>query len=965
MREYDTTGKIISVSLATLDLQSGFFGERLKIEKASSNEYILYNPLYYDTPVLTSFLKYFGYDLNNLKPGETIKIPHPLEELKKHGSSVTQIELFSQLESSWKIIQQALETELKQLGIKYTITPKGIEITLPTQRNPYKRLQISTNTSTHGPYLQIEEKDPVSQARLNTTILIYNNSQIPREDKILDELLDWVISENIFAGRSVTVPNGDMKYKLVYDHLLRLRKTTVYQNTNATEFYYPLPSEGNGTSLSHIVFNNISKTLDSKRIENDLEKPPQPALKYQQAQNPPYVVREYPSSEFITSPLTNEQILSSISTTLDNIKKELSISNYEGLLTHEYRIEFIDSQSAMDFFAIPAGKFLVVILSGGISVLNNDGSYRHLFTIGKRDPSDQSSLIQYTTDEGVVVSLVTNRDIIGENIWNLKGNGNGNGNGNNITITARYVTPYPKEGGYFSTFQHPSKEEMIAQAKSNMVDNFFNARQRFIQYATVLKVSGQFEQKRTEYTSSPPDLLKAQLSWAPSSPLSTYGSFIFFQPVLATIAGWFGNFNDAVISISQKLSGEDKSGAPIVIEFQNLFLTDSIVKYDLFTGAGKLDWGEKKIDFVTRFGGQYELEEKLKFKNWVKSMLASIVSDNTKLEDISEAAWGLYVVGNPTKEVFINALKNSSRYPQLKYLVFPSPADNWHPREGQIQIEINRLYITWAHVIMGIMLAAYFLPYIPGVAALASSTALAQRAISAINTLKGILTTVPGGGLFTYLAQSFARAIPTTFLFNVTVNPMILSGQTGNIDWVVYWNDLGNQFFSNFIYTWLFGIGLTPWQLGMETGLPTLIRGLLGKGAIGKVIGGALTYGDYLSRWFIGPKGMSFKNWRWYLYNYLVEGVMEEGLLPLAIELKYQKAVPKLIPPGMPQLLQKYSLLNLQNTETSGSLSEIFDPIESPLGLIFAPEILEVFFRNKRNLWDALKDALFFKNPML
>jgi len=487
--------------------------------------------------------------------------------------------------------------------------------------------------------------------------------------------------------------------------------------------------------------------------------------------------------------------------------------------------------------------------------------------------------------------------------------------------------------------------------------------------------------------------------------------------------GAFNWLNDLIIG----QTGGSRTGGHIVASFDisKLYTVDPIVLYDKTTGFGNLtyqnyhrdefEFGTENVLSLYGTDGQSAVDRE-GFNNWVENLLVKLLPENAdEKQEVFDTLWSVYQLAkekknmglfyyycrgaflyngsvngdyneyeklriaaeaNPNLEKVYNMLGKDATLNELgfdysnrwhdyfKYLTFPDFGDNWEPMASQIVLKSNRLDLTWELIAGVTATAAIFVLDRTGLLSLALNgmkSALAPYGLNSLATVLGwatqaVVGAARGAGIF-------------TFVYNL---PMML-GQNGNIDWVNWFNNLGQSYMTGFVYSLLFGVLFTPAQLGIGD-MPPLI-GLLGKpatkllegigskvgGTAGKIftgtargINGLLTYGNTLEAAMIGTRTLAdgskqvlaqMHNWRYVLYFYPTEVVAEEIVIPPAIEMMSRGASSTLLYSERPmtKTLRSLALANLRNTETYGSMAEMTDPLENPLGFAIIPGILGVF----------------------
>lgn len=453
--------------------------------------------------------------------------------------------------------------------------------------------------------------------------------------------------------------------------------------------------------------------------------------------------------------------------------------------------------------------------------------------------------------------------------------------------------------------------------------------------------------------------------------------------------------NDLIISAT----GGDESGGHTAfsVDASKLYFAHSIVMYDKDSGLGYLTHQYyNKTEF--EFG-----EDKEAFQSWVISMLGD---DKVTEEDIDNLwgvyqlakternigifyyyCRGAFAGGD---EAELNKLKVASESEKalepvynimskeesqvvsefgkgykeyFKYLTLPDYGDKWAPLERQIVLEPSRVNITWETIGAITATIAVYLIDRSGVL----GTLLSRLdALKEYGKVAGWLGKILGWGV-----QTAVGSVRGASVFSMIYGLPMLIGQTGEVDLIQWLNSLGENFFTSLIYSALFGILFTPAQFGIGD-MPPLI-GLIGKpvekllkygaGRIGNVyprlakvfngtatgIKGFLEYGNRIEAAVIGRDAAggvraSLTNWRYIAWYYPTEVIAEEMVIPQALAYINRNAPRGLLFHEAPMVrtFRALAIGTLRNTETAGSIAEMTDPLENPLGFLLLPGIISV-----------------------
>lgn len=318
----------------------------------------------------------------------------------------------------------------------------------------------------------------------------------------------------------------------------------------------------------------------------------------------------------------------------------------------------------------------------------------------------------------------------------------------------------------------------------------------------------------------------------------------------------------------------------------------------------------------------------------------------------------------------------------FKYLTVPHFGDDWAIREGQISYSQQVLHLngwtiglfaatalTLAMDIFGLGLG---LPGIPDVTAATLPSWLTRAINTAIHGVNYFAN-------FALQASIGAARVGAQFFWGFNI-PMLI-GQVGleKIDWVDWFNNLGQNFKTTFLYSFFFGLFFSPWQLGIDgppiashlakaLKIPELLfRGLdkiagytgpLSRVALyGKyytqglmhLLENIISVGNTIGNLVVGKNAQghvfaNIRNLRYWIWMYLTENIAEEVVLPKAIDNQIRRGMNLLSSPEpMVRTMRVLAHSMLGNVETSGSMAEFLDPFENPFGFILTPGIIEVF----------------------
>lgn len=376
-------------------------------------------------------------------------------------------------------------------------------------------------------------------------------------------------------------------------------------------------------------------------------------------------------------------------------------------------------------------------------------------------------------------------------------------------------------------------------------------------------------------------------------------------------------------------------------------------------------------------------------------------------EELNRIAWALW------SQAYID-------HPELyhsevfKQLTFPLPGDDWIARDGQLNLKREEIRITWSHILSALATVASFA--IPPAALMARigvwSATTGLRIAEAVNLgARGanIISKILSGGAQVLLAAPLG-AFRNAVAFVPFTTIMSLQQNTASIgDWAVNWfNGLGGQMLFNALYSYAFGMVFNPSFLGVEIGVgpmfEKIFRGvgssfeltgnLLGRlggimnnstsfflTAVGDLIestgrifrgirypfnwmGYAFNYGDHFAKWFMGSVKTSageiarawFNNPRYWAYMYLTETVMEEELIPAALNWQLKEGLrPERTHLGGSRVpIATLARAQILNTETIGNIAEMTDPVETVFSLGLTVPFYGLFM-------DKIKEGKFFE----
>ncbi|MCM8783187.1 MAG: hypothetical protein NC818_00185 [Candidatus Omnitrophica bacterium] len=568
------------------------------------------------------------------------------------------------------------------------------------------------------------------------------------------------------------------------------------------------------------------------------------------------------------------------------------------------------------------------------------------------------------------------------------------GPGGDNPFSSCNMLEYPNDD-YFRFQEYGLNESTMALGIS---EQFFNKISEFNYYCNISKVADQIKDKRNEWITLP----------SAGSLSDILGSY--------SLEG-FRILNDCISGLV--LGGKGTGSAAFRVGASKIYMVDSAIAYDE-NGIGDLTYINP---YTTEFEfgddkphppDMYRPANKDGFIQWVNSILSKELQreDEVTRSRIFDALWEVYQfakrehnmgifyyylrgAGNsgyesgtemsrlmvaadaegqegPLHDVATimtirdgrhTSKPNIAKYfgiwrDYFKYLVFPEMGDSWEPASGQLVLKSNEIKVSWD--LIGAV-AATVAVYILDRTGVLDHTILPWISAKLASAGLGGVAKVIGWGV-----KAGVGGIRGSSIFTFFWGLPLMFGQSGSVNFTTWFNSLGAQFWTGFMYSVLFGLFFTPAQLGIGDMAPLIswvgrpfswalerIGGSISpySSALGsmfnfgaKSIRALLSYGNALQGLIQGPRGASLTNWRYILYYHPTE-LMEETLIPAAIKTMFRDGSQNLLFASSPMVrtIRNLAIANLINTETFGGMAEMLDFFENPLGLVLLPGIMKIF----------------------
>jgi len=991
------------MGVANYDSNANIFTKEWEVKKEDSDKYG-----YYMLPVenlqqsayhLYKLLQYTG-QLDKFLSGETVEVNlvKKLNEMAEEmGAGKNEASSFiSSLNNYWLQYRRMLLLEASSIGAKIIDNCDGsescdyvVKLQLPkgSFNTPVKKRDITVNVSEN--VITIVENHPqLGTISRKAEIILEDGSKIPSASEKFDLLYNFYLCESNMDFRNLHseyLKDYQIKEINIYDSTGVKRISMFFQDGKLQRVEYPNPVSASSTFWRSGGFipsspqdvQNPSRTIASTLARDELS----PALAYEKGK---LVIPEKRYWNGDTASAKVNGLLRGLDGLLKDFLGKYGKNIEAAIREGKIRIEFGGVEISL---GEDLESSIYISTPQSIQIYHNGYTFNFSVTPQGTDNYKVQVIFASPNEEFISEPWEVNYYVL-KTCYPFLAHGL---NGEEMTpemivdilteLKNKLSTEIGVPGGEYIKYPSDDYFKLISSTSQNMTsmleDKFFTKVRDFLYYYSLGKVCDQ--------------ILNGEDEWITPPSTGNVTDILASYPLVG-----FERLNDLIISAV----GRDENGGHTAfsVDASKLYFARSIVMYDKYSGIGYLThqyYAKREFEFG---------DDKEAFGNWVRNMLGDKATD----EDI-DTLWSMYQLAKTKKNIGIfyyycrgafidgdqaeleklrvaseseEALKAiygimqdpvvlnqagidfRNRYKEyFKYLTLPDYGDKWAPVDNQIVLEPNRVNITWETI--GAVAATFAVWLIDRTGILGPLLARLD-ALKESGKVMGWLGKFLGWGI-----QTAVGSVRGASVFSVIYGLPMLMGQTGEADFIQWLNTLGQNFLTGLVYSALFGIMFTPAQFGIED-MPPLI-GLVGRpiekilqwGAnrvssplvantfkgTAWVLNRLLTYGNRLEAAVIGRYPGSeqvratITNWRYIGWFYPTEVMMEEMVLPQAMELMTKQGSRGLLFHEAPMLrtFRALAIGNLRNTETAGSMAEMTDPLENPLGFILLPGIISVF----------------------